>query len=376
MSEGRIEEYYDPAELKDSYDRMDHGKARTAAIRSAIEAADAHGDTSFRIFFRLELCLESCFYGDNMDMMVIFPEALSIIDRYPDTPSTCFDSGYTDEMDHILWVYKWVVSNCKDFYQIPMEDCQKFFEDFKRRSQAYGYNLRPYYSYIYNFYEDIDPEKAREAFYAFEKLPRDSNCDCKACEQNRRIDFRLRNGEPERAKELAEDIENFTLRCGHDRKAAWLRLKTHYMEYHLRRREFEEAEKYCRILERQTLQDTEFQCWDSFLYCYAYRDMGKALRIYKAHWKDWLEERDPSEVYDNSINIARFFKKLQEERKTGTIKLSLDTAFPLYQENGEYRIADLYRYYYDRAEDMAEKFDRRNGTEHYHEKLVAALARV
>ena len=58
-------------------------------------------------------------------MMVIFPEVLSIIDRYPDTPSTCFDSGYTDEMDHILWVYKWVVSNCKDFYQIPMEDCQK-----------------------------------------------------------------------------------------------------------------------------------------------------------------------------------------------------------------------------------------------------------
>lgn len=374
MSENRMEDHYDPEELERGFDDMEHGKARTDAIRSAIEAADAHGDTPFRIFFRLKLCEESCFYGDSMDMMVVFPEVLAIIDRYPDTPSTCFDSGYADEMDHVLWVYKWVISNCKDFYQIPMEDCLKFFEDFKRRSQAYGYNLRPYYSYLYDFYEEIDPEKAREAFFAFESLPRDGNCDCKACEQNNRIEFWLKNGEPERARELAAGIENFTLRCGHDRMSAWLRLKSHYMQYHLRREEFEEAGKYCRILERQTLQDTEFQCWDNFLYCYACRDMlGRALRIYKAHWKDWLEERDPSEVYDNSINIAHFFKKLQQERESDTIKLSLDTAFPLYRESGEYSISELYCYYYDRAEDMADKFDRRNGTSHYHDKLVRAL---
>jgi len=373
MNEGRNADLYDPEKWERGFDKLEHGKARAAAIRSAIEAADAHEDTPFRVYFRMKLCEESCFYGDNMDMMVIFPEALAIIDRYPDTPSTCFSKFYKNAMDHILWVYKWVLSNCRDFYQIPLGDCLKFFEDFKRRSQAYGYNLRPYYSLLYEFYEEIDPEKAREAFFAFEKLPRDGNCDCKACERNNRVEFWLKNGEPERAKELAEDIENFTLRCGHDRNAAWLRLKLHYMQYHLRRKEFEEAEKYCRILERQTLQDTEFECWDTFLYCYAWRNMGKALRLYKAHWKDWLEERNPSEIFDNSINIARFFKKLQDERKTGTIKLTLDAAFPLYQESGQYRLADLYRYYYDRAEEMAERFDRRNGTEHYHNKLVEAL---
>lgn len=374
MSEDRMEDFYDPEALKRSYDQLNHGKAKADAIRSAIEAADAHEDTAFRIFFRIELCGESCFYGDSLDMMVIFPEILAIMDRYPDTPSTCFDKGYTDEMDHVLWVYKWIVSNCKDFYQIPMSDCMKFFEDFKRRSQAYGYNLRPYYYFLYDFYEKIDPEKAKEAFYAFEKIPRDGNCDCKACERNTIIEFWLKNGEPERAKELAKDIENFTLRCGHDRMASWLRLKSNYMRYHLGREEFEEAEKYCRILGRQTLQDTEFQCWDHLLYCYAYRDMmGRALRIYKAHWKDWLEERDPSEIYDNSINIARFFKKMMKERESDTVKLSLDASFPLYQESGEYRIEELYRYYYDRAADMAEKFDRRNGVTCYHDKLVEAL---
>ena len=95
-----------------------HGRARMEAIRAAMEAADSHEDTPFRIYFRLELCRESCFYGDCMDMMVIFPQALSIADRYPDTPSTCFDSGYLDAMDHILWVYKWVVEECRSFYQV------------------------------------------------------------------------------------------------------------------------------------------------------------------------------------------------------------------------------------------------------------------
>lgn len=372
MSEGRMEDFYNPEELKRSFDKMEHGKARAAAIRSAIEAADAHEDTPFRIYFRLELCEESDFYGDSMDMMVIFPEVLAIVDRYPDTPSTCFDSYYKVAMKHVLWVYKWILGNCRLFYQIPMADCLKFFEDFKRRSLAYGYNLRPYYYLLYEFYEKIDPIKAKEAFSAFERLPRDGNCDCKACERNSIIEYWLKNGEFERAKELAADIENFTLRCGHDRKAAWLRLKTHYMQYYLKRGEFEEALKYCCILERQTLQDTEFQCWDSFLYCYAYLDMGKALRIYKAHWKDWLEERNPSEIFDTSINIARFFKKLMEERKTGTIKLPLDAAFPLYQESGQYRLADLYQYYYNRAKEIAEKFDQRNGSDHYHKRLVEA----
>lgn len=373
MNEGIMEDCYNPEELKRLYDKMEHGKAREAAIRSAIEMADAHEDTPFRVFFRLELCLESDFYGDSMDLMVIFPEVLAIVDRYPDTPSTCFDSYHKDAMEHVLWVYKWILSNCSSFYQIPMADCIKFFEDFKRRSQAYGYNLRPYYYLLYDFYEEIDPVKVKEAYSAFARLPRDGNCDCKACERNSMVNYWLKNGEFERAKRLAEDIENYTLRCGHDRRAAWLRLQTHYMQYYLRNGEFEEALKYCRILERQTLQDTEFQCWSSFLYCYANQDMGKALRIYKAHWKDWQEERNPSAIFNSSINIARFFKKLQEDRKTGDIKLTMDASFSLYRESGQYKIADLYQYYYDRARDMAERFDQRNGTDHYHKSLVEAL---
>ncbi len=375
MSETRTAAGYNPEKMKEEYDRTEHGRARMSCIRSAIEAADVQEDIPYRIYFRLELCRESTFYGDGMDMMVIFPEVLAIIDRYPDTPSTVYQWSYADSMDHILWVYKWVLEECENFYQIPMEDCLKFFEDFKRRSLAYGYNLRPYYYYKYFFYEDIGREISEEAFHKFEELPRDDNCDCEACERNAIVNFYLKKGDMERAKQLAEEIENFSLTCGHGDRGAWLRLKKHYMEYYLGQKAFEKAETYCRIMERYMTEDKEYQRWDDFLYCYAHINMGKALKIYKTHWKEWQEERQPREIFNTNKNIACFFKKLQEERTRNTISLPLDASFPLYQESGRYLLEDLYQYYYHRANEVAERFDKRNGTSCYCDRLKEALAR-
>ena len=182
---------YRPEELKKFYDGIPHGKTRLAAIKSAIEMADQNNDIPFMIYFREDLCEESCFYGNNMEMMVIFPDILKLSDRYPDAPSTQFDTNFKNALEHILWVYKWVVGQCSSFYQIPMEDCIKFFEDFKKRSQSYGYNLRPYYKAFYYFY-DWDKEKADKAFHNFERIPRDGNSDCHACERNTEIEFYLK----------------------------------------------------------------------------------------------------------------------------------------------------------------------------------------
>lgn len=364
---------YDPQTYKDAYDEMEHGKIRMSGIRSAIEAADAHQDTSYRIYFRLELCRESVFYGDGLDMMVIFPQALAIIDQYPDTEATVHELGYSNSLDHILWVYKWMLEECADFYQVPLEDCLKFFEDFKKRSLAYGYNLRPYYYYKYFFYSDIGKQLSTEAFHKFGELPRDGNCDCEACEQNSIVNFYLKNGDPERAARLAEDIEHFRLTCGHGDKGAWLRLKKQYMKYHMERGEYEEAETYCRMMERHMTKDKEYQRWEDFLWCYANTNMGKALQIYKAHWKEWEQERNPSEIFDVNKNIACFFKKLAKEQTKKTIRLPLDASFPLYDEQGCYLLEDLFQYYYNRARDVARRFDQRNGTSSYCDRLAAAL---
>ncbi len=388
---------YKPVEMKNTYDKMEHGKAKMAAIRAAAAEADRQGDVSYQMFFRAEICYESCFYGDAMDLMVVFPELLALADKYPDTPATIFEGFvYVESMEHVLWIYKWVLSHCESFYQIPMEDCMKFFQDARERFLSYGFNLKPWYLTMYEFYKHIDEEKAQKAFHEYEKLPRDSNSDCAACERNVEIEFYLKQGNLQKAVALSKDIEDFTLTCG-DNMGAWLRMKKHFMHYYMRRREFDKALVYCRTMERNLQGEAEYERWDDFLACYAYSDLGKALKIYKEHWKEWLNWRDPSDEFHCCMNVCLFLRELGRSREEegqdngadlsaedssadkvcqkadAVVRLSLDDTFPLYQESGVYSIGKLYEFYFQRAEELAAKFDARNGADGYRKELEEAL---
>lgn len=363
---------YSPQKLKHEYDNMAHGKARMAGIRHAIEEADKNNDHTYQLYFRMELCSESNFFDDAMDMFIVFPEALALVDRHPEIPSTPYNTVFVNGIDHILWVYKWLVSGCETYYQIPLEDCKRFAEDFKRRSLAFGYNLRPYYQHLYYFYERIDKDYSNQCFHEFEKIPRDGNADCEACERNVEIKYYLKQGDLKKADELSKDIENFTLTC-REHMNAWLRMKKYYMNYYLERGEFEKAEDYCRLIERRQSAYKEFDKWEHFLYCYSHTDIGKALKIYKDHWKKWLNERCPADAFVADKYICVFFMKLAEARQKQTVKLNLDHTFPLYREDNQYSIAEMFDFYYQRALDTARKFDKRNGTDSYQNELKELL---
>ena len=362
---------YRPEELKKFYDGIPHGKTRLAAIKSAIEMADQNNDLPFMIYFREDLCEESCFYGNNMEMMVTFPDILKLSDRYPDAPSTQFDTNFKNALEHILWVYKWVVGQCSSFYQIPMEDCMEFFEDFKRRSLGYGFNLKPYYRLLYGFYH-FDDEKSDEAYYNYEKIPRDGNSNCRACDRNTEISFYLDKDNFGKARELSEDIENFKLRCGND-NSAWIRMKKSFMGYYIDKGYYEEADEIAYLLEHNMNQKTEGQPWDEILRCYAFTRPGRALRIFKKYWKRWQESTNPSDEFDEVSNICCFWKKYIKESNKDTVKIGFDSSFPLYNQEKVYKIQDLFEYYYKRAEDIAIKFDKRNNASSYMDELSEKL---
>ncbi len=361
---------YNPEELKKYYDALPHGKAKEEGIREAVKMADQNNDVPFMIYFREQLCHETCFYGNMMHMMVIFPEMLSIIDRYPDTPSTQFDTGYNDALDHILWIYKWVINECSSFYQIPMQDCLNFFEDFKKRSASYGYNLKPYYRALYCFYS-FDSKKQEEAFYNFEKIPRDLNSDCHACERNTEIEFYLDAGDFDKALELSRDIENFKLRC-FNYIDAWLRMKISFLGYYMDHYEFEKAAEIAGLLEHKINDETEYQVWGTIMNCYAHTKPGRALRLYKKYWKKLEEEHSPDNMFDSSCNTCCFWYRIKRDGRE-TIRIKFDTSFPLYNEENIYKTEDLFNYYYNRAADIAKKFDQRNNACSYMETLETSL---
>ena len=363
---------YDPDELVEAFERLDHGKARMSGIREAIRQADANHDVPFQIYFRYALCNESEFYGDALETLITFPEMLAIIDQHPDAPSTRYNDGCRDSLDCVLWNYKWLLEDCVAYYQIPMEDCESFFEDYKKRCLAYGYNLRPYYNLKYEFYLHMDHPETDKYFQLFEKTPRDENADCNACEQNEIVDYYLKHGKLKKAKLLAKDLESRKLRCGSGWKS-WLRLKQNYMLYYLKNNDFEKAAENIALLRKYNNKQTPYDVGSEEMYCYIYLDLPKALRIYKKNWKTWLREREPMKLFNNNADICVLFKKLMESRKKQTIKIAYDNSFPLYRKSDSYEMQELFDFYYKQAVDLAKKFDNRNGTDAFMKTLQIKL---
>lgn len=188
------------------------------------------------------------------------------------------------------------------------------------------------------------------------------------------IRFYLDRDNLEKANQLSKDIESFRLTCGSkEKRSAWLRMKIAYMNYYLEHREYGKAQEYARLVERYMNGETEYECWDDFLVCYAYTNIGKALKIYKEHWKEWLHARCPMDLFESGKNVCIFLKELKKARKGDTVKIHYDSSFPLYREEGQYKIMELFDFYYGKAKEIAVKFDLRNGTDYYKQKLEESL---
>ena len=64
------------------YVHMQASVARAGAIRSAINQADLNKDIPYMMFFREELCDESYWFVDELEVVTVYPEFLAIMDRY------------------------------------------------------------------------------------------------------------------------------------------------------------------------------------------------------------------------------------------------------------------------------------------------------
>ena len=87
------------------------------------------------------------------------------------------------------------------------------------------------------------------------------------------------------------------------------------------------------------------------------------MRIYKKHCQEWEEERNPFTKFFSYKCAACFFKGLQKAKDT--VKIHFPASFPLYNIDNIYKISALMEYYYKGAEDIAAKFDQRNGTDKF-----------
>lgn len=373
-----MESNYYPESLRYRYNKMKHGRAKAEAIRCAIEQADLNNDIPYMVVFRADFCNEAMWYADEINIYTVFPELLSLIDSHPGIEST----GYRDcdIMKYVLDIYGGLVVDSSDYYQIPFEDCVKFQEDFKKRWISAGYNASLPYRYFSAFYRETgNSALAAEFFKKFKNCPPEPN-DCIGCITNSEIAYYLYNNEKEKADMLAEKIENGTIRCSGAENNAFslMRMETLYIEYYIIHGDYENAAKCADVLESKYRRglENEFNAWDFKMCAYVYSRPRYGLDIYKNHWKEWEEERTPYNQFYSYMCAACFFKGIKKQKNTDTVKISTDSSFPLYNGNSIYKLDSLIEYYYNSAEEIAGKFDKRNRTSKFTDELNMSFANV
>lgn len=343
-------------ELDRTIKQAPHGHQKMVLLRKAWELADKEKNYEAQIDYRIEYMSESCFYDDTLEIFIIYPEILKLNDQYVK------EHGYDPDPLSILWCYKWLLDNAKDFYQISIEQFELFFEDCKKRFLRNGFSLRPLYQHKYAFYLRINKDIAKDAYAEFVNCERDDMCDCHACERSTEVKFFLVMNELGRAVSKAAPLIDGQLSCEEEPENTLGEFLEYYNEQiALGERDYvEPASELCETLRRSIERKgiVPFRIPQVLLF-YALENPTKALNYYKKNWSFYEECRNPVTRYWFAIATLCFLNNLGDKK---TYKMKMSPSYPFYNVNDVYDVEILRKYYKDAALDIARKMDKRNRT--------------
>ena len=348
---------FEPEELLDAIYDLEEGEPRIKALASAIEEADKNGDNYWRLYFRHDYIHESIFHGDNFKAIIQFPEYLKLFDEHPE---------FEEDMSHdMMWTFKNVLENMHEYYQISRAEIEKYFEEFKKRSEKYGESLRTYYMKKCRFYLYIDKNLAKEAYKKFHKFPRTANSDCLACEMNFDMDCALELDDEEKALKIAKPILDGKRTCAEIPHCTYAELAKYYI-YH---DNLDEALYYATLCERLVLDEPEtfLEKIGFLLEVYSIVKLQHGWNIFKHMIPEFVNCKNPAMKLAFARGAYRVLKALAEQ--TEFLLNSNLKALPVPKSEDGWETKAICDYFYQIAKDMSEKLDTRNGSRYYQELL-------
>ena len=266
--------------------------------------------------------------------------------------------------DDLLWKYKWIWACTFDLPEIPMEQVQAIGEDYKTRILRNGYSLRSYYhrwSVECVWMRQYDKAKEYIDKMLNEKIDDQS---CEACELNFMLDYYLETGQFDEAYSRAQPLINKQVTCYEANLRAYLKLAY----YAQKAGKPEIAADMCARAEEALVGREK----DEYLLLYlglfiAYNMMTKPERAW-----EYAERCIGWSLRTNTLKSYRFSCDMVEALKYETrpeVSLSLPEEFPLYRPDGIYQVNELRNYFYQQAEELARRYDARNGNSGYMDRL-------
>ena len=348
-------DYY---ELSNKYDLLEHGMPKMIGIKKAIELAQQEKDYVCTLKFMEDYMHEAFFCDDAFQAMILFPEYAAIYDTHPE-----IHNEYTPY--DFLWVYKWIIGNTFEFYQISHEKIMEYFEDFKNRCIENGFSLRTYYMKLADYLEEIDIKKFKEVIKKYKSEKRDILSDCEACELDGEVYFELNYGDFQTALKLAKPILNKQKKCADVPRITYANL----LDYYIKQNDMENATIYEKLLLKEIKNVKHLVSLSKLLKYYTLTDINKGIRIFKKHLPEAIQTKDPIDKFNFELQVYHLLKETKRQRKRNTIQLLLDKKFPLYKEDGVYQFDELIEYFFKNITEIAQKFDNRNKNNNFSIKI-------
>lgn len=179
-------------------DRRPYGRARTVTAEELVDAAEQFAEPVPLIHALFELQEAYTYGSEPRKSPVVFARLLTLFDEQPDV--------FDDRLRHMLfWRFKWVANALRQLPEIPLASLRQWLTEMRDRYEEAGLGLQPYYGQAYQLATHVG-EDTTLAYELWAGRTRTRLSDCEACEICERALYHLTAGDDERALRAWEPV--------------------------------------------------------------------------------------------------------------------------------------------------------------------------
>ena len=179
-------------------DRRPYGRTRTVTAEELVDAAEQFAEPVPLIHALLELQEAYTYGSEPRKSPVVFARLLTLFDEQPDV--------FDERLRHMLfWRFKWVATALRALPEIPLASLHQWLKEMRDRYEKADLGLQPYYGQAYQLavHTGEDTSLAYELWAGRQRI---RLSDCEACEICERALHHLTAGDDERALDAWEPV--------------------------------------------------------------------------------------------------------------------------------------------------------------------------
>lgn len=348
------------AQLRALSDQMQkqRGEPALKSIVAMIDLAQANNDGDGVATFAKELIHAAWYREGRFDYeMLGFGRLKALYES---------DPRYVDLRGQVLWYYKWVAEHIAEYIDVSPEQIETTFVSMEKYFKDQEETLRPIYALRCRTAAMMGKTSQAELFYEqWQQAERGDSDDCPACQTQTTVQFLLDLGRPEEALEAAGPVLSGDQQCEEVPATTFSRLLLPLLLVG----RADMALAMSSFVRRQVRKVKNLLGYLAdhvvFLSLIGFLDPAKRLAFVMI-----CSAEESLNSYDRFQAWRAAWMLLAQLQKHGQNLALLPRRVPIAAKGEPLPIADAIAFFEGRVREIAEAFDRRNGTDRFAQILA------